>query len=102
MATGGDNDDHASSNIDDLSMLTKVKKSLAHLINAEDEETTTELIRKKVKTKNTFDVRLSLSPLEQVSLCEEWLGAMEVVDPGYSPARGATLEVLLMLLLLLL
>ena len=47
-ATGGAHDDRATC-MDDLSTLTKVKKSLAYLINSEDEETTTELIRKKVK-----------------------------------------------------
>ena len=47
-AAGGAHDDRASS-MDDLSTLTKVKKSLAYIINSEDEETTTELIRKKVK-----------------------------------------------------
>lgn len=27
-------------------------------------------------------------------MCEEWLGVMEVVDPGYSPAKAPVIEVI--------
>ena len=32
-------------------------------------------------------------------MCEEWLGVMEVVDPGYSPAKAPVIEVITIIII---